>query len=428
MSAAPSQPLDILLVEDNPGDVRLIQEMLKGLQEPGCTLTCRDRLSEAQRFLGVRHPEVILMDLGLPDAYGLEALEGIRGLANGTPVVVLTAMNDQRVAHRALEKGAQDYLVKGTFDGGLLLRSIRYAIDRQQRESALKASEARTRNLLETCLIGIVLADSEGRILDANHAFLQLLGYSREEAKNGPILWDERVTGPGVERHFQALRDLKAGRGHPPWEVDFLKRDGSTVPILLGAAPLDGPENGTVIYAMDISERKAFLDQLQREARQDSLTGLRNRRAFLEILDIAMAAAQRYGHPLSLAIGDLDGFKQVNDRHGHGAGDEVLRAFGELLAREIRGDDVPARLGGDEFCVLFPHVSANQAARSLERVRRSFAGKVFSGAQGATFSLTASFGLMDLPPGVRSPEGLFQLADEALYRAKAEGKNRIGLG
>ena len=145
------KPLEILLVEDSPGDIRLIQEMLRGLPEPGCTLTCRHRLSEAQGYLQVEHPEVILMDLGLPDANDLEAMEGIRRLAMGIPVVVLTGLDDEGLAHRALEQGAQDYLVKGRFDAQMLLRSLRYAMDRQRREAALRA------NLVSTflhCVVG----------------------------------------------------------------------------------------------------------------------------------------------------------------------------------------------------------------------------------------------------------------------------------
>lgn len=150
-------PLEILLVEDSLGDIRLIQEMLRDLPPPGCTLTALHRLSDAQNFLHTEHPEVILMDLGLPDAQELEAMEGIRRLAGGIPVVVLTGLDDQRLAHQALEQGAQDYLVKGRFDAEILLRSIRYAMDRQRREAALRA------NLVGTflrCVVGEDLAGS----------------------------------------------------------------------------------------------------------------------------------------------------------------------------------------------------------------------------------------------------------------------------
>ena len=426
--ATETKPLEVLLVEDNPGDARIIREMLQGLPEPGFSLAWRERLSEAQRYLNTRHPEVILMDLGLPDAYGLEAVEGIRRMVNGIPVVVLTALDDERLAHRVLEQGAQDYLVKGRFDATILLRSMRYAMERQRREAELRASEARTRKLLEACLIGIVLADPAGRIVEANQAFLDLLDCTQEEVEAGAVRWDRLVIGGQQERHAEALADIQAGRAHQPWEVEFLKRDGRTFPVLLGAARLEGPTFGIVAYAMDISERKAHLEQLQREARQDALTGLKNRRGFLEILEPALAASQRYGHPLCLALCDLDEFKQVNDRHGHGAGDEVLEAFGNLLSQEVRGDDVPARLGGDEFCILFAHSSSSTAIKSLERVQKALARKGFISPQGLPFFVTASFGLVDLPIGVQSPEGLLQVADEALYRAKQGGRNRIGLG
>lgn len=140
LAPSPKKAFEILLVEDHPGDARLIQEMLRDLPAPGCVVTCLPRLADAQAYLQTAHPEVILMDLGLPDARGLEALEGVRRLASAIPVVVLTGMDDQRVAHQALGQGAQDYLVKGRIDPEILLRSMRYAMDRQRREAAHRAN------------------------------------------------------------------------------------------------------------------------------------------------------------------------------------------------------------------------------------------------------------------------------------------------
>lgn len=417
--------LGVLLIEDNPGDIRLIQQMLSEPTELDLQLTTRSRLSEALRVLQSAPPDIVLLDLGLPDAYGLEAMDAVRILAEETPVVVLTSLDDERLAHRAIAQGAQDYLVKGRFNADILLRAMRYALDRQQREVALRASEARNRRLLEACLIGLAWTDSEGRILEANQAFLDLLGCSPEAITGGEVQWDGLVIEGDLDRHRAAFAEIESGRRNSPWEVEIRRMDGSPIPVLLGASRMEDPNLGLVVYALDTTERKAKLDQFRREARQDVLTGLRNRRAFLELLEPAMIASQRHGHPLSLALCDLDQFKDINDRHGHASGDDVLRAFGDLLAQEIRGDDVPARLGGDEFCILYAHSPSHLATRSLTRVRTAFEQREFLDPKGIPFRSTATFGLVDLPPGVKSPEGLLQLADEALYRAKRAGKNRI---
>lgn len=212
------QPLGVLLVEDSPGDVRLIQEMLRGLPEPGCTLACLNRLSEAQTYLQSQHPEVILMDLGLPDAMDLEALEGVRRLAGGTPVVVLTGRDDQRLAHRALEQGAQDYLVKGNFDAETLLRSMRYAMDRQRREAAHRA------NLVSTflhCVIGLEAGEraprpgtalrgpepAPGSLAQAPVLTLDEEGYARWFREDLPGLMGEAPAAQGRERRLQQVAD-----------------------------------------------------------------------------------------------------------------------------------------------------------------------------------------------------------------------------
>lgn len=423
-----SEPIRILLVEDNPGDARVLQDMLGGLPEPGCTLASRGSLSAAQRYLHTEPVDVVLLDLGLPDAYGFEALGGIEDLIRGTPVVVITALEDERVTRKALELGAQDFLVKGRFDADLLFRSIRYAMDRQRGvlETQVRTFvEAQTSKFLEACPIGMVMAGPEGRIQEANPAFMELLGYTPEDVEAGTLHWETLVVEADREGHAKALGEIQAGRGHATWEVGLLTKDGGVLPMQLGGARLEDPSAGTVAYVMPSRERP---DPPALEACQDPVTGLKSREAFMEILGPAMASSHRYGHPLSLGLYDLDGFKDINTRYGQPVGDEVLRGLAAVLSRGIRGADVAARYGGDEFCVLFPHSSASQASHGLERIQAASAGTVFLGPQGTSFTVTATFGLVDLSSGIKTPERLFQLADQALDRAKDAGRNKVESG
>ena len=161
---------------------------------------------------------------------------------------------------------------------------------------------------------------------------------------------------------------------------------------------------------------------VQRQATTDDLTGLVNRRRFIEALDSEIVRASTFRSPLSVVLGDLDHFKLVNDRFGHQTGDEVLRQFAELVREHLRDVDVPGRIGGEEFAFLLPETDAVGAVAVAERVRRSLRSLRPTPERGA--SVTASFGVAELTSGETGDE-LLRRADVALYRAKSEGRNRV---
>jgi diguanylate cyclase (GGDEF)-like protein len=162
----------------------------------------------------------------------------------------------------------------------------------------------------------------------------------------------------------------------------------------------------------------------RREATTDPLTGLANRRRFLEQLQIEAKRRSRSGRAVSLVMADLDDFKLVNDRHGHQSGDEVLRAFANVLRETLRDIDVPARLGGEEFAVLLPESDAEGAATVARRLRERVATLTIAAPDGTPLTITASFGVASCPP-LERVEDLPGAADEALYAAKREGKDRV---
>ena len=156
----------------------------------------------------------------------------------------------------------------------------------------------------------------------------------------------------------------------------------------------------------------------------DPLTGVSNRRGFERALEIELGRSLRRGHALALVLVDLDDFKQVNDRHGHGVGDDVLVALAERLRNEVRSADTVARMGGEEFVLLLPETDLAGALTVAERARASLekAGVRLKG--GDRLAVTASFGAADYPA---SPDraALLRDADKALYTAKRLGKNRV---
>ena len=162
------------------------------------------------------------------------------------------------------------------------------------------------------------------------------------------------------------------------------------------------------------------------QAVTDELTGLANRRRFMEVLTLELKRAERFESPLALLLADLDDFKLVNDRFGHHTGDEALRALSGVFRAGLRDVDLAARLGGEEFAVLLPETDEAGAAGVAERLRTGLEALDIEGPAGASLSVTASFGVA-VYPEVRTSDELLTTADAALYRAKADGKNRVAL-
>jgi diguanylate cyclase (GGDEF)-like protein len=177
--------------------------------------------------------------------------------------------------------------------------------------------------------------------------------------------------------------------------------------------------------AMDVMR----ISLLEREAVTDPLTGVFNRRYLDRRLGEEVASARRYSLPLSVLLLDIDHFKQINDRHGHQAGDQVLAALGEIASGELRESDILARYGGEEFLVITPHTPLAGAVNVAERLRKRIESHDFGlpdepgGIRGT--GVTVSIGVASLADGVDSRERLVHAADENLYRAKQEGRNRI---
>jgi len=181
--------IDVLLIEDSPGDARLIQEMLAETHRTPFALERVDRLSSGLDRIASRPPDVVLLDLGLPDAKGLEGLGAIQRQAARVPVVVLTGLDDEDVAARAVQEGAQDYLVKGQIDDNQLSRAIRYAIGRKQTDEALRQSQDRLQTIIANTPIILFATDREGRMTTSEGRGLQGIGVQPGQV-NGRSIFD----------------------------------------------------------------------------------------------------------------------------------------------------------------------------------------------------------------------------------------------
>lgn len=255
-----------------------------------------------------------------------------------------------------------------------------------------------------------------------------------------------RVLLPVILEVISEATDASGGqifvRGEEVSWVGVVGSDGETLSLPLELSA-DG-ETTLLLYAPDAGftgetrelatwlasqagvalENARLHDVVQRQAITDDLTGLVNRRRFIDALQGEVERAQRFGSPLTVVVADLDDFKRVNDDFGHPAGDDVLRSFARLVRSHLRDVDVPSRIGGEEFAILLPGTDSEGAVSVAERIRRSLSVVPVFLADERTVSVTSSFGIAELAPE-QSGDDLMRAADAALYRAKALGKNRV---
>ncbi len=192
----------------------------------------------------------------------------------------------------------------------------------------------------------------------------------------------------------------------PSFATDFIERLSSRLAIAI--------ENLTV------------RSQLEKISRTDQLTGLYNRRYLAELLPMEFERAKRYHHSLSILMIDLDDFKQINDRYGHGAGDLVLNTVGKILIDNTRRNDAAIRYGGDEFLVIMPHTDKEQARAVMDKILTKIRETTISLSKTVQTTCSLSLGLATFPTAdIESPEALLNQADQRLYAAKMEGKGKI---
>jgi len=298
---------------------------------------------------------------------------------------------------------------------------IRDITDRKRAEDALRESEERFRTLFEQSRDAIYLGTPAGTITDANQAWLDLFGYTRDELSH--ITAEDMYANPADRKSF--LRRITR-TGHVTDEVRFKKKDGTQFDCeRTSVAMRDAGQVVTYQGLMrDVSQMKRARAELEHLAHFDTLTGLLNRRAILAKLDEWLRHSKRYEVPLSIAMVDIDHFKQVNDLHGHLVGDRVLADTADALRKSVRLTDYVGRYGGEEFLLILPQTDATGALAVAERARSLVMGTTMVDSEGGTLSVTVSIGVAEWCGG-DDEDVLVSRADAALYRAKGAGRNRV---
>jgi diguanylate cyclase (GGDEF)-like protein/PAS domain S-box-containing protein len=289
-------------------------------------------------------------------------------------------------------------------------------------EGAVRRSEQNIRALFAAAPVAMCLVRVEdSTVIFGNRRCADLFGLTPEELE-GQKSPDYYVDLADRER---ILAKVNADGLVDNEAVRMRRRSGEEFWVLLSARAIEFEGAPALLGGMsDITPQKRLEEKLRELAMQDELTGLYNRRHFLELAEAEITRVRRTGAPLSVAMLDIDHFKRVNDFFGHAAGDQVLRELARAMRESLRGSDVPARHGGEEFVVLLLDTPLDGAMAVTERLRERVGGNEVALGQGRVARITVSAGVAELAPGERL-EALLERADEALYRAKASGRDRI---
>ena len=298
-------------------------------------------------------------------------------------------------------------------------------------ESTLDIARQRYEAVVQTASDGIVTIDENQTIKLMNDAARDIFGITNEREGVGDLL-SRFIPNRFHNSHAQYINGFSHSAVNvrpmqPRSSVYGIRTDGSEVPIEVTISKIR-VGNGTEMTAVirDISERTKLIEQLQRAATRDPLTGIYNRRHGTAILNAEIHRAQRFNHPLAIALLDLDHFKVINDTYGHGFGDLVLNSFISTVSHTLRDIDTLCRWGGEEFLVVLPQTGLDDAVRWAERAREAVASEAITGLVENTVRISSSFGIAEMASAeLTTLEDFVKRADDALYRAKENGRNQV---
>ncbi len=299
---------------------------------------------------------------------------------------------------------------------------------RKHMEKILKRSEEKFRLLIENSYDIIYTLDPAGVFTFVSPVLTRLLGHEIYEIVGRPF--SDFVHPDDVPVCKEFLRSInESGERKAGVEYRVRHKNGQWFWHMSGVVPFmdsDGTLQGYYGISRDIDETKRLVRELERQATTDSLTGVLNRRCFIDRAQSEFKRAVRLGHPLSIALLDIDFFKRTNDTWGHSVGDSALIHFSEILRGDIREIDVLGRFGGDEFVILLPETSGEISIEVLERLRKAVERAPISVGD-SLVSLTMSVGAASLLAGTEGEtlDAMLVRADKALYDSKARGRNCV---
>jgi diguanylate cyclase (GGDEF)-like protein/PAS domain S-box-containing protein len=428
-------PETILLIQADARESRSVREALGSA--PRFRLLCVESSALGIACLAghrsVHSPDpppiaAILVDLSVPDCAGMEIVDRLLAAAPQTPIVVLCTAKNELVATAAIQRGAQDYLLKEHLSNYLLEKTLVAVIERASIMEALFDEKERAEVTLNSIGDAVICTNLEGCVTYLNLAAQRLTGWAKQEAVGLPLEQVfkiiDSVTRETIANPMAAATAKNATVGLTPNSV-MVRRDGTESAIEDSSAPIHdrrGQVTGAVMVFHDVSTARALTLKLAYTAQHDGLTDLPNRSLLNDRLGQAIAAAMRRRGALAVLYLDLDRFKVINDSLGHRVGDRLLQSVALRLRESVRGSDTVSRLGGDEFVVLLAEVvheqdAAHCADKLLKAIRQPHL------LDDHEVHVSGSIGIAVHPADGNTVEALLQNADSAMYEAKKHGRN-----
>jgi len=420
----------VLLVEDQHIIITLLEDILK--QRDLNIHTALDGQTGFDLYKTYK-PDIVITDIRMPGMDGLEMIKKIKEYDKTSKILIISAYSDTQYVLEAIDLGVQGFHVK-PIDKDRLLEQLDEMLRQIMLEEKVREEEEKFKVLSSAARDAIIIMDDKGSVTFWNQGAERIFGYMKEE-----MIGRELHATIAPEYYYDdyklAMNQFrKTGKGTfvgKTVELKAMKKDNTLIDAELSLTSIKlHNEWNAVGIIRDVTERIKAEEELIRAykkmdilAHTDHLTQLSNRRDMMEKIHYEQVRFQRNVVPFSLSLGDLDGFKKINDIYGHEAGDETLVQIADIMKKTTREQDIVSRWGGEEFMLLYPKTDSKGAKIITDKIRRKIEKTDFY-YEDHIFHITITFGIATYNK-VIDIDTCIRKADEALYRGKRSGKNCI---